>query len=91
MATVRDEKTGEKTETTISAAQLLQNINYDVQNAGNFVGDEETDKFVLQDKAEAFRKYLYLYFRRNKLRALLCFAKCYRKEVFAGFLLSGGQ
>ena len=61
MATVRDEKTGEKTETTISAAQLLQNINYDVQNAGNFVGDEETDKFVLQDKAEAFRKYLYLY------------------------------
>ncbi|MGN1201201.1 MAG: hypothetical protein ACI4R8_02935 [Candidatus Caccovivens sp.] len=49
--TVRDSKTGKETEKTISASNLLQMIKDDVNKPS----------FTAEEKAEAFRQYLYLY------------------------------
>lgn len=56
---VRDSKTGEETSKKILAKDLLNAISGDVASAGSYdgMGDETT----VIDKAEAFRKYLYLY------------------------------
>ena len=67
-ATVRDAETGEKTTETISAQNLLNKINEDVANY-QYISDStmtETElanynKQISYNKADAFRKYLYLY------------------------------
>lgn len=67
-ATVRDAETGEKTNETISAENLLKKINDDISNY-QYISDKtmtETElanynKEISYKKADAFRKYLYLY------------------------------
>lgn len=62
-ATERNAETGVKTEKTIAAATLLNQIKADVQNAGGY-DDKETESYnksVAYRKADAFRKYLYLF------------------------------
>lgn len=60
-ATVRDSKTGETTDEKVDAQVLLNNIRNDVNSAGQYTGDAAADKMTGYEKAETFRKYLYLY------------------------------
>lgn len=56
---VRDSKTGEETSEKVLAKDLLSAISGDVASVGSY--DGMGDETIAIDKAEAFRKYLYLY------------------------------
>lgn len=59
-ATVRDAETGEATGETVSAKTLLEEIQGKVDDI-QYVEGEEDDIETARQKAEAFRKYMYLY------------------------------
>ncbi len=67
-AKVRDAKTGKETEQRIGVEQLLQKIETDLDACLPYTGDAATDKQLGYDRAEAFRKYLYLYNDDNTIK-----------------------
>lgn len=61
-ATIRDAKTGKETDNTILAKDLLKEINTSIEAAGQYVeNNDDLNREVSYAKAEAFRKYFYLY------------------------------
>lgn len=60
LVSVRNEKTGE-VENKISVDRLYQDIKNDITAAGSYTEDERLNREVEIAKAEAYRKYFYLY------------------------------
>lgn len=100
-ATVRDAETGEKTSQTISSQNLLKKINEDISNY-QYISDSsmtETElanynKQISYNKADAFRKYLYLYNDDDTLKGAeynAVFGVNSANEVLAGETFSSNE